>query len=231
MAADAECPERGHIAERRRLSPVRRDDAVGDRVGVAIPARPAAGSREPPLRERLQRSAMDGQPARARRGPGTRRSRRCSGMRARLLIFGIASRSRSSRTGTAARRTADHDDRRAHRNTLLENARLLGALDVAMADAAIGCWDAKYTYNFWRPITAIQELADDGNPFDDTRPRVDAALHDAGASRLSLGPFLCQRRRCRRPGEGVRCENTVSRDVRFDAGRLPLISQLLGRAR
>src|SRR5580765_3925419 len=50
-----------------------------------------------------------------------------------------------------------------HQSTLLENARLLAALDVAMADAAIGCWDAKYTYNFWRPITAIRETADDGN--------------------------------------------------------------------
>ena len=33
-----------------------------------------------------------------------------------------------------------------------------------MADAAIGCWDAKYIYNFWRPISAIRELSDDGNP-------------------------------------------------------------------
>jgi hypothetical protein len=49
-------------------------------------------------------------------------------------------------------------------STLLENARLLAALDLAMADAAIGCWDAKYTYAFWRPITAIRETADDGNP-------------------------------------------------------------------
>ena len=51
-----------------------------------------------------------------------------------------------------------------HHSTLLENARLLAALDLAMADAAIGCWDAKYTYIFWRPITAIRETADDGNP-------------------------------------------------------------------
>src|SRR6059036_2773187 len=42
-------------------------------------------------------------------------------------------------------------------------ARILAALDVSMADAAIGCWDAKYTYTFWRPITAIRETADDGN--------------------------------------------------------------------
>ena len=48
-------------------------------------------------------------------------------------------------------------------STLLRDARLLAALNVAMADAGIGCWDAKYTYNFWRPITAIRETADDGN--------------------------------------------------------------------
>src|SRR5215470_15244461 len=47
---------------------------------------------------------------------------------------------------------------------LLRNARVLATLDIAIADAAIGCWDAKYTYNFWRPITAIRETADDGNP-------------------------------------------------------------------
>jgi hypothetical protein len=33
-----------------------------------------------------------------------------------------------------------------------------------MSDAAIGCWDAKYHYAFWRPITAIHEAASDGNP-------------------------------------------------------------------
>jgi len=62
---------------------------------------------------------------------------------------------------------ADSDEHGGHgrgRDNLLENARLLGALDLAMADAAIGCWDAKYTYAFWRPITAIREAAGDGNP-------------------------------------------------------------------
>jgi hypothetical protein len=48
--------------------------------------------------------------------------------------------------------------------TLSENARLLALLNVAMADAVIACWDAKYTYVFWRPITAIQLAGTDGNP-------------------------------------------------------------------
>jgi len=50
-------------------------------------------------------------------------------------------------------RAHDHD-------RLLENARILAALNVAMADAAIGCWDQKLKYNFWRPITAIRESVD-----------------------------------------------------------------------
>jgi len=40
-------------------------------------------------------------------------------------------------------------------NTLEENARLFALLNVAMADAAICAWDAKYTFHFWRPVTAI----------------------------------------------------------------------------
>jgi hypothetical protein len=43
--------------------------------------------------------------------------------------------------------------------TLSENARLFALLNLAIADATIACWDAKYTYVFWRPITAIR-LAD-----------------------------------------------------------------------
>jgi hypothetical protein len=40
-------------------------------------------------------------------------------------------------------------------NTLEEDARLFALLNIAMADAAICAWDAKYTYHFWRPVTAI----------------------------------------------------------------------------
>jgi hypothetical protein len=40
-------------------------------------------------------------------------------------------------------------------NTLEENARLFALLNIAMADVAICAWDAKYTFHFWRPVTAI----------------------------------------------------------------------------
>jgi membrane-associated phospholipid phosphatase len=50
------------------------------------------------------------------------------------------------------------------RNSLLENARVLALLDLAMADAAIACWEAKYHYVAWRPVTAIPLADTDGNP-------------------------------------------------------------------
>ena len=37
----------------------------------------------------------------------------------------------------------------------MESARLMAILWTGAADAAIGCWNAKFTYNFWRPVTAI----------------------------------------------------------------------------
>ncbi|HEV3339163.1 MAG TPA: TIGR03118 family protein, partial [Pirellulales bacterium] len=49
-------------------------------------------------------------------------------------------------------------------NTLDQDARLFAELDVALADAIIGHFDAKYTYNRWRPITAIQLADQTGNP-------------------------------------------------------------------
>jgi hypothetical protein len=41
--------------------------------------------------------------------------------------------------------------------SFIENAHLFALLNVSMADAAIACWDGKYRYVFWRPITAIRE--------------------------------------------------------------------------
>ncbi|HEY2679050.1 MAG TPA: vanadium-dependent haloperoxidase, partial [Steroidobacteraceae bacterium] len=49
-------------------------------------------------------------------------------------------------------------------NSTLESARLLALLNLAIADAAIGCWEAKYTYVAWRPVTAIPLADMDGNP-------------------------------------------------------------------
>jgi membrane-associated phospholipid phosphatase len=57
-----------------------------------------------------------------------------------------------------------------HHPTLLEEARLLALLNVAMADAAIGAWEGKYYYVFWRPITGITLADTDGNPETEPDP-------------------------------------------------------------
>jgi hypothetical protein len=42
-------------------------------------------------------------------------------------------------------------------------ARLMVQLNVALADAAIAAWDTKFTYDSWRPVSAIHEAQNDGN--------------------------------------------------------------------
>ena len=45
-----------------------------------------------------------------------------------------------------------------------ENARLFALLSMATADAMVAVFDAKYEYEFWRPITAIRNGDIDDNP-------------------------------------------------------------------
>jgi len=56
------------------------------------------------------------------------------------------------------------DVAQAKHNTLAQNARLFALLNIALADAGIVSWDAKYFYNFIRPITAVHNADNDGNP-------------------------------------------------------------------
>jgi hypothetical protein len=46
----------------------------------------------------------------------------------------------------------------------IENAQLFGLLTASINDAFVAVYDAKYTYEFWRPITAIHAGDTDGNP-------------------------------------------------------------------
>lgn len=76
---------------------------------------------------------------------------------------------------------------------LVETARLLALVNIAMADACIAGWKAKYQYDFWRPVTAIREAdpgtgpsgLGDGNP--ETRGDPGFTPLGAQASNLS-GP-------------------------------------------
>lgn len=52
----------------------------------------------------------------------------------------------------------------AQRLGVTENARLYALVSMAAADALIAVFDAKYTYNFWRPVTAIRNGDIHGNP-------------------------------------------------------------------
>jgi hypothetical protein len=46
---------------------------------------------------------------------------------------------------------------------LWESARMFALMNMGIADAFIAGFDAKYTYNFWRPITAVRAGDSDGN--------------------------------------------------------------------
>jgi hypothetical protein len=53
---------------------------------------------------------------------------------------------------------------------VVDSARLFAMENLAAADALIGCWNDKYYYWFWRPITAIREAGSDGNPETEADP-------------------------------------------------------------
>jgi hypothetical protein len=51
-----------------------------------------------------------------------------------------------------------------HNITTAQSARLFALLNLSVADSVIAFYDAKYTYNFWRPVTAIRAADTDNNP-------------------------------------------------------------------
>lgn len=63
--------------------------------------------------------------------------------------------------------------------TLAESARFFALEYVTIADAFVGCWESKYAYSFWRPVTAIRQADTDGN---------DATLADASWSPQVVTP-------------------------------------------
>ena len=63
---------------------------------------------------------------------------------------------------------------------LADNARLLALLNMGIANVFIADWDAKFLYNFWRPVTAIRNGDLDGN---------DATERDAGWTSLNPNPM------------------------------------------
>lgn len=64
---------------------------------------------------------------------------------------------------------------------ITKNARLFMAVTQAVDDAMIAVFDAKYHYNFWRPITAIRNGDIDGNDATERdpawRPFIETPMH------------------------------------------------------
>ncbi len=70
---------------------------------------------------------------------------------------------------------------------------LFAMLDLTAADAGINCWNDKYYWGFWRPITAIHEAYRDGNPATEADPNwqplfvptLDPAIAGAGPALIT----------------------------------------------
>jgi hypothetical protein len=84
----------------------------------------------------------------------------------------------------------------AHHDTLAEDARLFAQLNATFADSVIAFYDAKYTYNLWRPQTAIRSgfpgfaanptwTPLSKTPADPSYPGAHATISQAGATVLS----------------------------------------------
>jgi hypothetical protein len=53
---------------------------------------------------------------------------------------------------------------------LSEAARAMALIYLASADASVACWEAKYTFNFWRPMSAVRNADVDDNPGTEADP-------------------------------------------------------------
>ncbi len=75
--------------------------------------------------------------------------------------------------------------------SLVQNARLLALTSMVQADAFIAVFEAKYAYNFWRPLTAIRDGDLDQNdataPDRSWEPLVDTPLHPEYPSAHCIG--------------------------------------------
>jgi hypothetical protein len=73
---------------------------------------------------------------------------------------------------------------------LADSARLFALLNMGVANTFINDWDAKFTYNFWRPVTAIRNGDMDGNDATERdpgwRPLNDTPMHPEYPSQAAI---------------------------------------------
>ena len=126
-----------------------------------------------------------------------------------------------------ARGVADAQD-----NSLAQNARLFALLNIGMADALITAWDTKFEYSFVRPVTAIRNADNDGNPDTAADPAWSPLLTTPGASVLHGGPQRGQCHGRHRPGGVLRERRHRVHVLGRGRGRRgshhPLVRRLLG---
>ena len=79
----------------------------------------------------------------------------------------------------------------AHSVGVADEARLLAMINLAGTDAAIGCWNDKYYWNFWRPRAAIREADTDENPATEADPTWESLFHPSTATTppIATPPF------------------------------------------
>jgi hypothetical protein len=63
-----------------------------------------------------------------------------------------------------------------HGHTLSQNARLFALLAIGIWDSAVACFETKYHFNVWRPVTAIRAGDTDGNHKTEPDPKWQAAV-------------------------------------------------------
>jgi hypothetical protein len=100
----------------------------------------------------------------------------------------------------------------AHHDTLTQDARLFALLNMSLADDAIAFYDAKYTYTFWRPVTAVRA---DGIAADAT---LEPARQDAAGSVLPRSAQRHQLRQRHDPLADVRRPLRLRRHLAVAAG-------------
>jgi hypothetical protein len=74
-----------------------------------------------------------------------------------------------------------------HDLDIAEAARMFAIADLAGADGSIACWNDKYYWNFWRPLSAIRLADSDGNPATVADPNWTPLF--SGAPPLTTPPF------------------------------------------
>ena len=125
--------------------------AVRDDEAVAVSPRPAADAGQPPVPARVQRGqgkGVDPEPSDDGRCPAP-----ADTDLARFWAGNFVAQWNQVARDIALDRQL----------SLGDTARLLALINFAAADAGIAIWDAKVYYNFWRPITAIQQGDADPN--------------------------------------------------------------------